>query len=178
MITLVEAIIGLGVILGIAGYVGKKFSFPALSEPQGLLGDMEEHYLTYLDKQKALFLLEQEKLEKLPQNDTAQTQEQSALPQSSAQINAIIDDILVILKPEIDGLAGKINAGTFTAGKAAEKLRVFRHLAPIAEAFVERRKSTGEHLSERDEEKLYAAVKDALRADLQERIINWKLGEI
>jgi hypothetical protein len=82
------------------------------------------------------------------------------------------------LKPEVDALIGSINSTHRGDGKILTQPRFFRNVAAIAEALFEKRRQRGDAISERDEEKLYAAVKEAILSDLKERALNWKIGNI
>lgn len=169
MITLLEISVVIIMLTGAAIYFGDKLSKNAASKATKLLTDMEEHYLTFLDKQKALFLLHS--------NLPSESREESVIIQMSHdQLQSTIDELFSILKPEVDALIGHINSTNLSDVKMQSESRFFRNVAHIAESYYEKRKNSKQPLTERDEEKLYSAVKDAIRADLKERLVNWQLG--
>jgi hypothetical protein len=174
MITIVEILIALSAIIGIAAYFGDKLSKNAASKATELLVGMEEHYLNFLEKQKTLFLLSA----KQHLQDNTEEISMTAVELTPEQLQTTIDELFVIIKPEIDALIGHINATNLSDVKMQSNSRFFRNVAHIAESFYEKRKNSKEPLTERDEEKMYSAVKDAIRSDLKERIVNWQLGNM
>lgn len=176
MITILEILVAVLALGGVAVYFGDRLSKNAASKATELLLGMEEHYLTFLEKQKALLLIQGRNSES--SNAASMLAEQPPVALGSEQLQATIDELFTILKPEVDALIGHINATNLSDVKMQSESRFFRNVAHIAESFYEKRKNSKEPLTDKDEEKIYSAVKDAIRADLKERLVNWQLGDL
>jgi hypothetical protein len=168
IIEILVCVLALG---GILVYVGNKVSKNASSAATELLMEMDEHYSNFIEKQRTLLLLEEE-------NGNSQTSDKTSLQLTNEMLQDFIDEVFIIIKPEVDALVGHINSTQLSDVKMQSQSRFFRNVAHIAEAFYEKRKQSQTTLSEADEEKLYSAVKDAIRADMKERFVNWKLGNL
>lgn len=162
---IIEFIVAVIAIGGILSYAGSKLGKKSINKATELVLRLDEHYDSYIEKHKTLLLLE---------NSGG---ENAALLTDRA-MKQRIEDAFCILKPEVDALIGYINSTNRTDGKILTQPRFFRNVAAITEALFEKRRTTGGAITERDEEKVYAAVKEAILSDLKERALNWKIGNI
>jgi hypothetical protein len=150
------------IVLGAIAYVaGDKLSKRAGGKAVQLVEGLDMHYQDFIEKQQTLLVLENK--------ETTPTE---------SLLQYYADEAFIVLKPEIDALIGHINATKLSDVKIAYKSRFFQNVAALTESYFEKRKSTKEAISERDEERLYSAVRDAIRADLKERLLNWKIGNL
>lgn len=163
VLEIIVAVIALG---GILAYMGTKLSKGVGNKATTLIEMLDAHYDSTIEKHKTLLLME---------NSGEAT---SAVILSDDAMQRYVEEAFVILKPDIDALIGQINSTSLSDVKIAYEPRYFKNLAFISEALFEKRRKTGEHLSERDEAKLYAAVKEAMLSDLKERALNWKIGNL
>jgi hypothetical protein len=160
-----EFIIAAIAIGGIVVYFTDKFGKELRIKPPGIVQMLDEHYDSTIEKHKTLLLMEN-------------SGEKSAAMLTDEAMQQYVDEAFIILKPDVDTLIGKINSKSLTDVNLEYKARYFKNLASLTEALMEKRRRTGEQLSERDEVKLYAALKEAMLADLKERALNWKIGNL
>ena len=165
MIIVLEILVALGAVVGILVYLGSKMSASAGSKATNMLHNLEERYDAYIEKQKTLLLLEQNP-------DSAEN------PLADAALEKYADEAFTVLKPEIDALIGQINATNLSDVKISVEPRFFRNIASLCEAFFEKRRKTKQPISEQDEAKMYLALKEAIIADLKQRALNWKIGNM
>jgi hypothetical protein len=159
---IVVEIIAVVLLLGTIAFVaGDKMSKNAGSKAARLIEGLDEHYNDFIGKQQTLLVLENK--------DTAPTE---------GMFQHYADEVFIVLKPEIDALIGHINATTLSDVTLSYKSRFFQNVAALTESYFEKRKATQVVITERDEERLYSAVRDAIRADLKERLLNWKIGNL
>ncbi len=168
MSIVVEMMIVILALCGIGVYYGTKINKTAGNKATEIVQSLDEHYSSYLEKQRTLLLMEN-------------TTETSAVILSDDNMKNFVDEAFCVLKPEIDALIGQINSTRFSSVKITTQPRFFRNVAALAEALFEKRNQSGRAapaISEKDEEKLYAAVREAILADLKERALNWRIGNI
>lgn len=83
---------------------------------------------------------------------------------------AIVRDVLVLLKPDLDGLFSHINKTTLSDVSLGYQSRYFANLVSLAEFFFSQRHQNEKVLlTEQDRAKLDSTVADAIRADLIRR---------
>ncbi len=164
VIEFIVTVIALG---GIVVYFSNTLGKSLRAKPIGIVQLLDEHYDSTVEKHKTLLLMEN-------------TDDKNAVILTEEAMKQYVEEAFIILKPEIDTLIGQINSKSFGEIKTDYEPRYFRNLVSITEALIEKRRrtGTGEQLSERDEAKLYAAVKEAILADLKERALNWKIGNL
>lgn len=161
-----EILIGIIALGGILALYGNKLSNSAGNKAGEALQRLDEHYDSYIEKQKTLLLLEN-------------NGEPQAGVISNDALSHYVEEVFSIVKPDIDALIGQINSTNLSDVKVTVKVRYFRNVASIAEALFEKRRNLGVGaVTEKDEEKIYQAVKDAILADLKERALNWKIGNM
>ncbi len=163
-IEFIVAVIALG---GIVVYFSNTLGKTVRAKPIGIVQLLDEHYDSTVEKHKTLLLMEN-------------TDDKNSVILTEEAMKQYVEEAFIILKPEIDTHIGQINSKSFGEIKTDYEPRYFRNLVSITEALIEKRRrtGTGEQLSERDEAKLYAAVKEAILADLKERALNWKIGNL
>jgi hypothetical protein len=93
------------------------------------------------------------------------------------ELEALVEELFVMIKPEIDSLLAHINATDANLEVTIPYTsRYFNNAVTLAEAyFAWRNKNKTQLLSDGNEEKMYRIVKDALRADIQRRLLQWNL---
>lgn len=161
-----EILIGIIALGGILALYGSKLSNSAGNRAGEALQRLDEHYDSYIEKQKTLLLLEN-------------SGEPQASVMSNEALSHFVDEVFSIVKPDIDALIGQINSTSLSDVKITANVRYFRNVASLAEALFEKRRTLGVGaVTEKDEEKIYQAVKDAILADLKERALNWKIGNM
>ncbi|MCS6807242.1 MAG: hypothetical protein RML40_06455 [Bacteroidota bacterium] len=164
MIIIVEIILAL-IVLGTLGFLYAEKRSKALgTKIASTLVALEEHYTSYVDKHRTLLLL---------QHGT----EHTAHTLNDEQLSKIIEEIFAVIKPDLDTLIAHINAADtgFEANNAI-RIPVFRNVASLVESLCgPTGKQHAARLSEKDEQRLYNAAKDAIHADMKERMLNWKL---
>jgi hypothetical protein len=165
MIVVLEIIVALGAVIGILVYLGSKMSANVGSKATNMLHNLEERYDAYIEKQKTLLLMEK-------------NPDSVANLLSDEALDKYADEAFTVLKPEIDALIGQINATNLSDVKISVEPRFFRNIAALSEAFFEKRRKTGQAMSEQDEAKMYLALKEAIIADLKQRVLNWKIGNM
>lgn len=89
----------------------------------------------------------------------------------------LMNDVMVLLKPEIDGLLAHINATELSDVKIKYSTKFFQNALNISEELFERRNSSKAPLNARDMDRFYESFKDAIRADLTRRLLNLKAGD-
>ena len=84
----------------------------------------------------------------------------------------IVNEAIIILKPDIEALIAHINATTYNKVKIEYYHGIFKSIAPISEQyFKQSRLHKDKNLSEADEEEFFAAFEDAIRSDLTSRLL-------
>ncbi len=166
MWTIAEILIAIIAIGGILALYGNKLSNSAGNKAGEALRRLDEHYDSYIEKQKTLLLLEN-------------NGETHTVQLSNEELSQYVEEVFCILKPDIDALIGQINSTSLSDVKITANIRIFRNVAALAEGLFEKRRKMGiEAITDKDEEKIYSAVKDAILADIKERTLNWKIGNI
>jgi len=92
-------------------------------------------------------------------------------------VEPLIEELFVMIKPEFDGLLAHINATDANLEVTIPYTsRYFNNAVTLADAyFAWRNKNKTQLLSDGNEDKMYRMVKDALRADIQRRLLQWNL---
>jgi hypothetical protein len=93
-------------------------------------------------------------------------------PETAIDTESWIEDLFVMMKPDIDALLAHINATDDTAVKVQYTSRFFNNAVGLSDAFFAWRSRHPEQmLSGEQEQKMYTAFKDAMRADLRQRLL-------
>lgn len=92
---------------------------------------------------------------------------------------AIMDEAMIILKPNIDGLMAHINANkNYSSVNVDYYSRYFKNAVPTVEAYFQKSYLTkGQLLTEYDEKKFFSAFEDAIKSDLKQRMLELKSGK-
>lgn len=94
-------------------------------------------------------------------------------------IDKVQEEVLIIIKPELEGILAHINSTTMSGVKVAQKTSYFPNLARISEELYRKRnKDKNQPISQDDRDRFYAACQDAILSDLTQRKINLRLGNI
>lgn len=84
----------------------------------------------------------------------------------------IIDDALIILKPDIDGLIAHINATIYSSARTSYSATFFTNIPHLVnEMFVKSKKNKDNNLTKAEEEEMHNAFKDAIKADILQRLV-------
>lgn len=90
----------------------------------------------------------------------------------------IIEEAIILLKPDIEGLISHINATTYSRPKTTYEAKYFSNIPHLTnEMFIKSTKSKNDSLSEKDEQDIFEGFKDGMKADLLHRITELKDGE-
>jgi|GEM_PF-3086739 len=82
-----------------------------------------------------------------------------------------------MLKPHVDSLLAHINATDNSDVKISFPTKYFANVASFADSLFYKRSKHREHpLTREDEEKMYAALRDALQADIMKRQLYLEVG--
>lgn len=150
-ILLVVASIGAGFY-----YLGNRLTFNAAKKIGNFIQDLDHSYSSALD---AKLLVEQTPL--------------------NPNINRLVEEIFVILKPDIDSLIFYINSISLSDVHSSYSSFYFSNVLSLAESFCTRRhQNSSYYVSEKDEEKMYQAVREAILSDLNKRLIQNKISEL
>lgn len=102
-----------------------------------------------------------------------------AMNDEQPNVEQIIADTFVMLKPEIDGLLAYINSVNYSDVKISYQAHFFKNAAMLAESYFTWRHNNGKlMLTNGDDEKMYTLFKDAMKADIQQRLLSLKLGRL
>ncbi len=86
--------------------------------------------------------------------------------------NNIVNEAIIILKPDIEALIAHINSTVYNNVKIEYYHGIFKSIAPISEQhFKQSRRHKNKKLSEAEEEEFFAAFEDAIRSDLTSRLL-------
>jgi hypothetical protein len=101
-----------------------------------------------------------------------QQTEQGAASQLTLDVEQFIEDVFVMVKPELEALLAHINTTDEAQVKVQYTSRFFTNVVALADAyFAWRGKHPEEMLSREQDEKMYTAFKDAMRADVRQRLL-------
>lgn len=144
-------------IVAILAFFGFRLSHNAGKKAAKIIKTIDEKYLDYIEKSMSSYLLSEK-------NDEIDTQK-------------ICEEALIILKPEVDAVISHINATDLSDVKINYESIFFKNTVTLAESFFEKRhKRNTDLISQNDIDKFYQAVKDAVKADVTRRVIDWKTG--
>ncbi len=92
-------------------------------------------------------------------------------------VEKLTNEIMVVLKPDIDGLISFINAGTYSGVKVEHTSKYFANLPSLAsEMFKIKAERPDKVLNQQDEKEIFNSVKDAVKSDLTNKLVNLKYG--
>jgi hypothetical protein len=159
ILEITAALVAVGTVLYL---IGDRITKTSARKAAELLQDIDFTYSDVVEKRRVLLLAEN--------NTTVLT---------PADIQPFIDEVFIMLKPDIDALIAHINATNSAGVRILYKSPYFKSIASLAEALYERRHSTpAAMLSHEEEQKIYAAVRDAIQADMRQRLLNWNVENL
>ena len=85
----------------------------------------------------------------------------------------LVDEALEILKPNLDALAAQVSGHSFQAAELNFDSPVFNNVAAEAEALAQQRGTTRAE----SRQELYRSFRDAMRADLANRWLEYQVGD-
>lgn len=90
----------------------------------------------------------------------------------------IVEEALILLKPDIEGIISHINSTTYSSAKVEFIARYFTNIPPlINEMFIKSTKNPNNRLTKDDENEFYRAIEDSIKSDLLMRSTELKDGE-
>lgn len=91
----------------------------------------------------------------------------------------LIEDLIVILRPEIEALVSLVNTNDMSDVKVKYESTYFRNIVTLLESFFHNLNIPKHRtLTDQEIEQLYNQVRQALRADFEIREIDLKMGKI
>lgn len=157
--TITLIIIAAIVIFIIAAFFGNKEGKKAGKEAAKKIKKMDEIYQDFIERRISLDIIRTETI--------------------NIDIEKTLREIMIILKPEIDGLIAHINATTYSTAETETDSIYFSNLVAITNSFfIKSRQNQGKTLTSQDEKEYTRAVEDAIKADLQKRMLNLETGNI
>jgi len=134
--------------LGLSRSVGKKAG--------RIIKAIEQKYHDYMEKKISTILLDDQ--------------------QDEIDVSGLEKEIIILIKPEMEALIAQINANTYSDVSIKLEAPRFHNLASTAELLFEKRgNNKTQSITEEDEQKLFDTIKDAVRADLVQRKVDWNL---
>ncbi|MEM7370864.1 MAG: hypothetical protein AAF587_19775 [Bacteroidota bacterium] len=92
--------------------------------------------------------------------------------------DTIEEEMLTIIKPNIEAIISHVNAIEVKDVALTYKASTFFGLPRIVEELLmERKMQPNIKLGSAHEEKLYASLRSGMKADIAQRILNWKTGQ-
>lgn len=151
-------LVGVAILAGLVSF-GYKLSQKAGKEAQKIIESADERYQDFVEKYLANLVLEGKEVD------------------LDFKLKEILHHAFVVLKPEIDGLIAHINATSLSDVKIKYDSPYFRNVCNVAQMLYEQRhKNNSLLVSDMDKDRLYEAFKDAIRADLMQRMLALKAG--
>lgn len=159
---ILEIIVGIFCIVGILAALGFRLSAVAGKTAGKLFKVLDHKYENFTEKLIAAGVVT-EGAEKIIQLDKT----------------TMSEDIFTVIKPEVDGLISHINATDLSDVKVKYISKYFKNAVRMCEEFFEKRHQHSSHiLNEKDKERFYTAFKEAILADITERMVNLQIGQI
>ncbi|MBF0226287.1 MAG: hypothetical protein HQK76_12600 [Desulfobacterales bacterium] len=121
-----------------------------------LLLSMDKKYKGFIEKQIVLDVINNNKID---------------------GFESFIDNIFIILKPEIEGLISIVNTPESSNISIEHDSEYFKNIPPLFESYFNR-ENKNIPISEDDIQKINETVKSAIRADLRMRELDLKIGHI
>lgn len=98
---------------------------------------------------------------------------------SDFNMQSFIDDSIIVIKPEIEGLIANINSIDISSASIEYNSTYFKNAISITESlFTKSYNANNKKISKSDEDELYEAFKDAIKSDLTRRKLDLKIGNI
>jgi hypothetical protein len=142
---------GIVVLLLFGAMIGRQRSKKA----ERLLQTLDTKYDSFIRKQMAIDLIED---------------------QGAENMERLLEQVVVILTPEVDALLAFIRADDKTQVSIDYVSTYFKNLAALVESEISRRDRNGVD-AEEQRARVYATLRDAVRADLSIRVLDRKMGE-
>jgi len=86
------------------------------------------------------------------------------------------EQVIKVIKPEIDGIFSHINATELSDVKLKYTSPFFQNAVSLSESFFEKRNDNKKELGETERKRFHQAFEEAIEADLIQRINNYKTG--
>lgn len=141
----------------IAAVGGSRLSKKAAKQAGKLFQAADERYEQFIEKRLTISILKK--------NDF------------NIDTKKIIQEVRIILKPEIDGIIAHINATTNASSVKIEyESRYFGNAVRLAEELFNKTNDSNSAMDKKDEEEMSAAFEHAIEADLARRILDLQTG--
>jgi hypothetical protein len=146
-------------ILGVAVYYGNQMSLSAGKKAGNLFKTLDNKYADFAEKSIATEIIEHDDIDFNTQK--------------------LCEQILMVIKPEIDGVLAHINTTELSDVKVKYESKYFKNAASLTEEYFKKRyKNTHLPVSDKDRERFFEAFKDAVLADLMQKMMNLKTGKL
>jgi hypothetical protein len=140
-------------------YIGNKESEKAGKEAGDILNRIENKYDSFMGRKIQNTILQDNILE--------------------FDQDKLFNEVLILLKPDINALISHINSTRYSSVKTSHQVLYFTNLPPlINEMFIKSRKNFNKVLNDDDEAEIYKAFEDIIMADMMQRTIHLKDGEL
>lgn len=141
----------------IFAFMGTKESKKAGEKAGKLLGKIEDKYNDYVDRELTQAVLREEQL--------------------SADREKILEELSLVLKPDIEALIAFINSTVYSGARTNYQARYLSNIPHVVnELFEKSRKSKESVLDTEDERRLYEAFRTGIKSDLTQRLNNLESG--
>jgi hypothetical protein len=146
-------------LVGLLAFVGDRVAAVDGRQAARIIQQFDEKYEDFVNAKLSFWILKDQSIrEKLPQ---------------------LREEVMKILKPEIDALIHHVNASIYTGVKIPYMSKYFRNAVSLAESFYKiKRNNANKLLSEDDIKKFLQSCREAVEADLRTRVLNLDLGNM
>ncbi|GAB4336580.1 MAG: hypothetical protein OHK0038_14880 [Flammeovirgaceae bacterium] len=146
-------------IIGLLAFVGDRIAAVDGRQAALIIQKFDEKYEEFVNAKLSLWTLKEQSIkDKMPQ---------------------LREEVMKILKPDIDALIHHVNASIYTSVKIPYISKYFQNLVSMAESFYEiKRKNANKLLSEEDIRKFLQSCRESIEADLTSRLLNLDLGNV
>ncbi len=143
------------VLLIFLGFLGNQEAKKTTKKIKKYLTALEDKYEDFIEKRLTLSILKKDTFD--------------------VDVDDILRQSIVIMKPEIEGILSDINATDLSTITVNANLKYFSNAVSLVNSlFQKSRAAEDKQLSPEDEESLYECVKDAIRADIAKRVLDFK----
>lgn len=95
------------------------------------------------------------------------------------EIQILVDELFVLIKPQVDSLIFYINSVSLSDIHSNYSSFYFSNVLSLAESYCTRRHQNSSYfVTDKDEEKMYQVLKEAIIADLNKRLIRNKISDL
>jgi phosphopantothenate synthetase len=146
-------------LIGLLAFVGDRVAAVDGKQAALIIQKFDEKYEEFVNAKLSFWILKDQSIrEKLPQ---------------------LREEIMKILKPDIDALIHHVNSSIYTGVKIPYISKYFRNIVSMAESFYRiKQKNANKLLSEEDIKKFLQSCREAIEADLRTRVLNLDLGNV